>query len=192
MLWLWDETCSYRACSHHATDNTLRCILLSLALGDCHGVVLLFPQCNHSMHCTQLSSKAHLTNVSAFRATTSSSVSRPVRVLVPVIENRVAIRFQRFGRHKAPFYRVVAVDSKQRRDYGEPLEYLGWYDPLKKETNLNGPSIRKWLTQGAQPSDTVRDLLKKAFIIEPTETKYDKRKTRAFRALGEPAEVAAE
>jgi small subunit ribosomal protein S16 len=104
-----------------------------------------------------------------------------------VIENRVALRFQRYGRHKAPFYRLVAVDSKVRRDYGEPLEYLGWYDPMKKETNLNGPSIRKWLSQGAQPSDTVRDLLKKAYIIEPSETKYDVRRPRKAVAAAVPA-----
>ena len=48
------------------------------------------------------------------------------------------------GRKKLPFYRIVAVDSKVRRD-GAPLEYLGWYDPLKKEANLNAPAIKKWL-----------------------------------------------
>ena len=54
------------------------------------------------------------------------------------------IRFTRMGRKKLPFYRIVAVDSKVRRD-GAPLEYLGWYDPLKKEANLNAPAIKKWL-----------------------------------------------
>lgn len=42
-----------------------------------------------------------------------------------------------------------------------------WYDPLKKETNLNAPAIKQWLQNGAQPSDTVRNLLKKAYVIEP-------------------------
>jgi len=41
-----------------------------------------------------------------------------------------------------------------------------WYDPLKKETNLNAPAIKQWLANGAQPSDTVRNLLKKAYVIE--------------------------
>ncbi|CAK0786990.1 hypothetical protein CVIRNUC_010206 [Coccomyxa viridis] len=81
------------------------------------------------------------------------------------IENRVAIRFQRFGRKKKPFYRLVAIDSRDRRD-GRPLERLGFYDPLKKETNLNAPAIKKWLDVGALPSDTVRDLLKRAMVIE--------------------------
>ncbi|CAL8464859.1 g4394 [Coccomyxa elongata] len=81
------------------------------------------------------------------------------------IENRVAIRFQRFGRKKSPFYRLVAIDSRSRRD-GRPIERLGHYDPLKKETNLNAPAIKKWLDVGAVPSDTVRNLLKKAMVIE--------------------------
>ena len=43
---------------------------------------------------------------------------------------------------------------------------LGWYDPLRKETNLNAPAIKKWLAVGAQPSDTVERLLKKAMVME--------------------------
>ena len=46
-----------------------------------------------------------------------------------------------------------------------------WYDPLKKETNLNAPALKKWLANGAQPSDTVKALLQKAFVIEPTPVK---------------------
>lgn len=45
------------------------------------------------------------------------------------------------------------------------LQELGWYNPLNKETNLNAPSIKKWLTLGAIPSDTVETLLKKAMVI---------------------------
>ena len=50
------------------------------------------------------------------------------------------------------------------------MQRLGWYDPLTKETNLNAPAIKKWLDVGGQPSDTVRNLLKRAMIIE-TESK---------------------
>ena len=82
-----------------------------------------------------------------------------------LVEARVAIRFARFGRKKLPFYRLVAIDSRARRD-GKPLEYLGWYDPLRKETNLNAPAIKKWLGVGALPSETVERLLKKAMIVE--------------------------
>jgi small subunit ribosomal protein S16 len=94
------------------------------------------------------------------------------RTAVVSVEARVAIRFQRYGRKKAPFYRLVAIDSRDRRD-GRPIEYLGWYDPLKKETNLNAPAIKKWLGVGAQPSDTVRTLLKKAYVMEPDAIKVD-------------------
>ncbi|GIL84593.1 hypothetical protein Vretimale_14584 [Volvox reticuliferus] len=111
-----------------------------------------------------LSSKAFTGSVKPFTATRVST-SRPARVAT-VIENRVALRFQRFGRKKLPFYRLVAIDSKKRRD-GEPLEYLGWYDPLKKETNLNAPAIKEWLAKGALPSETVENLLRKAYVMEP-------------------------
>lgn len=46
------------------------------------------------------------------------------------------------------------------------LQELGWYDPLRKETNLNAPAIKKWLSVGAQPSETVGRLLKKAMVME--------------------------
>lgn len=111
-----------------------------------------------------LSSKAFTGTVKPFTATRVQT-SRPSRV-VSVVENRVALRFQRFGRKKLPFYRLVAIDSKKRRD-GEPLEYLGWYDPLKKETNLNAPAIKEWLAKGALPSETVENLLRKAYVMEP-------------------------
>ena len=69
------------------------------------------------------------------------------------------------GRKKLPFYRIVAIDSRVRRD-GKPLEFLGWYDPLKKEANLNAPAIKKWLAVGALPSDSVQSLLKKAMVMD--------------------------
>ncbi len=105
-----------------------------------------------------------------------SHTNPPTRTLQPnptvvsqrsslVVENRVAIRFTRMGRKKLPFYRIVAIDSRKRRD-GIPLEFLGWYDPMKKEANLNAPAIRKWLSVGALPSETVAGLLKKAMVIE--------------------------
>mmetsp|Transcript_1505 Transcript_1505/g.4468 ORF Transcript_1505/g.4468 Transcript_1505/m.4468 type:complete len:151 (-) Transcript_1505:648-1100(-) len=87
------------------------------------------------------------------------------RTGVQPILARVVIRFARFGRKKLPFYRLVAIDSRKHRE-GKPLEYLGWYDPLKKETNLNAPAIKKWLGVGAQTSKTVGNLLQKAMVID--------------------------
>jgi len=116
-----------------------------------------------------LGTKAHNGNVSPLQHSRVAMVARPARAPVTV-ENRVAIRFQRLGRKKLPFYRIVATDSKSKRS-AAPIEFLGWYDPLKKETNLNAPSIKKWLAVGAQPTDSVRSLLKKAFVIQPDPVK---------------------
>ena len=77
------------------------------------------------------------------------------------VEARVAIRFQRHGRKKKPFYRIVAADSRKPRD-GKYLANLGWYNPFTKETYVNAPEVKKWLDDGAQPSETVHALLKKA------------------------------
>lgn len=82
-----------------------------------------------------------------------------------MVEDVVRIRFARFGRKKAPFYRIVAIDGRKARN-GKPLEFLGWHNPIADETSLNAPAIKKWLQNGAQPSDTVRYLLKKAMVIE--------------------------
>ena len=75
------------------------------------------------------------------------------------------IRFTRLGRKRTSFYRIIAIDSRKRRD-GLPLEYLGWYDPHAKQSNLDAPAIKAWLAKGAQPSDTVGALLRKSLIIE--------------------------
>lgn len=106
----------------------------------------------------------------ASAAPLTASPSRPARAArAPlVVEDRVALRFSRFGRKHKPFYRLTAIDSRKRRD-GAPLEYLGYYDPASKETNLNGPAIKKWLAVGAKPSETVENLLKKAMIINDFE-----------------------
>ena len=56
----------------------------------------------------------------------------------------VKLRFARYGRIHSPFYRVVAIESKKRQR-GRPAEFLGWYNPMTKETQLDAPNIRKWL-----------------------------------------------
>lgn len=80
-------------------------------------------------------------------------------------ENNVRIRFARHGRKFSPFYRVVVIDSRARRE-GRPIQYLGWYNPMKKQTSLNAPAIKEWISKGAQPSESVARLLAKASIIE--------------------------
>ena len=78
----------------------------------------------------------------------------------------VKIRLKRIGAKKAPFYRIVVADSRYPRD-GRFIEEIGTYDPLKDPAavNVDAEAAKKWLANGAQPTDTVRALLKKQGII---------------------------
>ena len=78
----------------------------------------------------------------------------------------VKLRLQRFGRKKRPFYRIVAVDSRKKRD-GAYIESVGHYNPLTQpaEILIDEEKALKWLDRGAQPSDTVRNLLSKKGIL---------------------------
>ncbi|HEY9775663.1 MAG TPA: 30S ribosomal protein S16 [Planktothrix sp.] len=73
----------------------------------------------------------------------------------------VKIRLKRVGSKKQPHYRVVAVDSRSRRD-GKPIEELGYYNPRSKNLQLDKEAVEKWMKNGAQASDTVASLLRKA------------------------------
>ena len=75
----------------------------------------------------------------------------------------VKIRLKKLGRKKRPFYRVVAIDSRFKRD-GREIERLGWYDPVQANhsCSLEEDRILHWLGQGAMPSETVKGLFKKA------------------------------
>lgn len=79
----------------------------------------------------------------------------------------VKIRLKRIGAHKKPFYRVVVADSRTPRD-GRFIEELGTYDPLKDpaEIKIDAEKAQKWLDNGAQPTETVRSLLKKSGMIK--------------------------
>lgn len=79
----------------------------------------------------------------------------------------VKIRLTRHGRHKRPFYRVVVADSRKPRD-GRYLEILGTYDPLTDPVSIriNADRALDWLSKGAQPSETVRHLLRKTGVLK--------------------------
>lgn len=77
----------------------------------------------------------------------------------------VKLRLTRMGSKKKPTYRIVASDSRVKRD-GKYLELVGTYNPISKETKINEEVALKWLATGAQPSDTVRNLLSKAGIMK--------------------------
>lgn len=75
----------------------------------------------------------------------------------------VKIRLRRIGAKKAPFYRVVVADSRYPRD-GRFIEEIGYYDPTKEPSvvSIDKEKADKWLANGAQPTDTVKKLLKVA------------------------------
>ncbi|HEY9892847.1 MAG TPA: 30S ribosomal protein S16 [Candidatus Sericytochromatia bacterium] len=77
----------------------------------------------------------------------------------------VKLRLKRYGKKREVSYRIVAIESSARRD-GRPLEELGFYNPRTDETHLNVPAIVKRLQDGAQPTETVRSILRKANVLE--------------------------
>ena len=79
----------------------------------------------------------------------------------------VKIRLRRVGRKKSPMYRVVVADSKSPRD-GKFIEIVGQYQPRTgdKAINLDTDRVNYWLSVGAQPTDTVRSLLRKAGVLK--------------------------
>ncbi len=77
----------------------------------------------------------------------------------------VSLRLTRMGSKKRPFYRIVAMDSRTRRD-GKYIEQLGTYNPLTGERKVDTEIALKWLNDGAKPSDTVRDLLSKEGVMK--------------------------
>ncbi|OQC72725.1 MAG: 30S ribosomal protein S16 [Candidatus Cloacimonetes bacterium ADurb.Bin003] len=79
----------------------------------------------------------------------------------------VKLRLRRMGAINQPFYRIVAVDSRKKRD-GKYIECIGWYDPKPDPSKIKIDTERAlyWLGVGAQPSDTVRSLLRKAGVLQ--------------------------
>lgn len=79
----------------------------------------------------------------------------------------VKIRLKRLGAKKAPFYRIVVADSRVSRN-GKTIEEIGYYDPTKEPAILKveNEKAQKWIGNGAQPTDTVRALLKKSGAIQ--------------------------
>ncbi len=78
----------------------------------------------------------------------------------------VKIRLRRIGAKKAPFYRVVVADSRFSRD-GRFIEEIGYYDPTKDPAvvNIDGEKAKQWIANGAQPTDTVKAILKKNGVL---------------------------
>ena len=79
----------------------------------------------------------------------------------------VKIRLRRMGQKKAPFYRVVVADSRYPRD-GRFIEEIGYYNPITEpaEIKIDADKAKQWIKNGAQPTDTVKALLKKSGIVD--------------------------
>lgn len=78
----------------------------------------------------------------------------------------VKIRLTRLGAKKAPFYRIVVMDSKKARD-AEYVDQIGYYNPMPNpaEVKIDVEKAKSWLAKGARPTDTVRDLFKKNGVL---------------------------
>lgn len=78
----------------------------------------------------------------------------------------VKLRLRRMGAKKAPFYRIIVADSRYPRD-GRFIEEIGTYNPLTEpaEIKINAERAKEWLSTGAQPTDVVKSLLKKAGVL---------------------------
>ena len=79
----------------------------------------------------------------------------------------LTIRLQRIGRRNNPSYRVVVVESKSAVKKGKPVEILGFHDTIRKQTELKSDRIQHWISQGAQVSDTMHNVLVKHGIKAP-------------------------
>ena len=79
----------------------------------------------------------------------------------------VKIRLRRMGAKKNPFYRIVVADSRYPRD-GRFIEEIGTYDPLKTpaDVKIDADKAKQWIANGAQPTDTVKDIIKKSGVID--------------------------
>jgi small subunit ribosomal protein S16 len=79
----------------------------------------------------------------------------------------VKMRLRRMGAKKAPFYRVIVADSRSPRD-GRFIEEIGYYNPLTSpaEIKIDAEKAKKWISNGAQPTETVKSLLKKSGIVD--------------------------
>uniref|UniRef100_UPI0030DFB12E ribosomal protein S16 n=1 Tax=Herniaria glabra TaxID=115624 RepID=UPI0030DFB12E len=77
----------------------------------------------------------------------------------------VKLRLKRCGRKQRAVYRIVAIDVRSRRE-GRDLQKVGFYDPIKNQTYLNVPVILDFLEKGAQPTETVYDILKRAEVFK--------------------------
>ena len=99
----------------------------------------------------------------------------------------VKLRLKRMGSKKRAYYRIIAADSRSPRD-GRFIEVVGTYDPIKvpAEVTINEEKVLHWLSNGAQPTDTVRSLLSKHGIMKKFTDSKVKKKPKKEEVKEEP------
>lgn len=106
----------------------------------------------------------------------------------------ISLRLRRMGAKKRPSYRIVAADSRSPRD-GRIIESFGLYDPITEPATVrvDADRARHWLSVGAQPSDTVRDIFRREGILgdKPRPAATDEAQTEVSVAAPTPAEATA-
>jgi small subunit ribosomal protein S16 len=106
----------------------------------------------------------------------------------------VRIRLKRMGRTHRPFYRINAIEKREKRD-GRVLENLGWYNPVEKDeskqVSVNEERAKHWMSVGAQPSDTVKDIFVRLGLYDAGERKAELEKRFAKKIKREQEERKA-
>ncbi len=96
----------------------------------------------------------------------------------------LVIRMKRMGKHKAPFYRIVAAESRRDAKSGPYIEELGYYDPSRKPAaiKVDAEKVEKWVEKGATFTDTAKSVLKKTGAYKAPAPKKKKKKKKAKAA----------
>ena len=104
------------------------------------------------------------------------------------------IRLFRVGRNKQPFYKIVVIDKDRAPRGGRFIEELGFLDPKSKELKLDGERAKHWISKGAQPSDTIHNLLVKVGVIKEAKRDVHKKskKSADVKNSGETKEAPKE
>ena len=87
-----------------------------------------------------------------------------IQIINYLYSKMVKIRLSRRGKKRRPSYRIVVTDSRKKRS-GKPIEEVGFYDPIQNEVHLSADAIKKRLSEGAQVTRVVKDILVKANIL---------------------------
>ena len=90
----------------------------------------------------------------------------------------LTIRLMRFGRRNRPFFRLVVVPKRSKPKSGKYIEMVGWHDPLKHQSNVEGERAKYWMSQGAKPSPTAWNLMVSSGVVEGAKISKHKKTER--------------